>query len=668
MDLNPRDRLALRAALAKLSASAEALAEASQQISGLITELAVPTLVDAPAAPPTSAVPVPAPARQPRQVTVPRRVPHLSPDPGSASWPYTGREHPAKTPVHGPAPRYPVPAGAPAPLKAPMSTEAKIMRGVAIGGAAITIAGIILLVSVAVQRGWLGPLGRVIGSYLLAAALFGAAAWLRSRSGRTEAVVALTVTSQVAATATTFALGFTLEWWPPGITGAVILAINAGYLLLGRFWSGPAEHDQARDTAVFTGAAVLTGLIAWLFSPLPQAPLPLYGVLVALLLSWGRSTRMLRGVLAAFAVALQLLCIDAVQVLPHVTVLGVITPVVLAVLTLRDPLPPRHPDRGEQSARRYWLLFESHPVAAWAGAVAPALIVLALGPILVLRPGIWWLLAPAIGIALAGVLALDRDRVPATVHTRRSATLISVTGLSLIAVALVFIRYNGPVMTPQARLLDVLPVLVFMLGGGALLLWQRTLPTDRSPGVVPWLVWLAAAVAITGVLFRNVVTLSPVWLTDTSALIQALAILVFITAVVLARATFYHQPLWLQLLVGSALLYLSATAIVTVVTFLGHALAGTAGMHLGFVIGHAGVSILWMGLAAGLMLSRRLLEEPGALWTGVALAVAGTLKLVFFDLVALEGVPRAIAFLLSGIALLSIAAMRGRRVDKPAPH
>ncbi len=48
----------------------------------------------------------------------------------------------------------------------------------------------------------------------------------------------------------------------------------------------------------------------------------------------------------------------------------------------------------------------------------------------------------------------------------------------------------------------------------------------------------------------------------------------------------------------------------------------------------------------------------------MGLAVAGTVKLVFFDLVALSGVPRAIAFLLSGLALLTIAALRGRRTGE----
>src|SRR5699024_4866991 len=109
------------------------------------------------------------------------------------------------------------------PAKPPMTSEEKIMRGVAIGGGVITVAGVILLVSVAIQRGWLGPLGRVIGAYLLAVLLLGAAHYVRKRGTRVEALVALTVTSQIAFLATTSAIIFILEWWPPGLGSLVAL-------------------------------------------------------------------------------------------------------------------------------------------------------------------------------------------------------------------------------------------------------------------------------------------------------------------------------------------------------------------------------------------------------------------------------------------------------------
>src|SRR5699024_3848430 len=133
---------------------------------------------------------------------------------------------------------YPRPEKPKRPAKPPMTTEEKIMRGVAIGGAAITIAGVILLVAVAIQRGCPGPLGRVLGAYLVGRLLFGAAAWLRRRGTRVEGIIALMVTAQIAFVATTSALIFVLEWWPPGLGSLVVLLGNAVFLVVAATWAG----------------------------------------------------------------------------------------------------------------------------------------------------------------------------------------------------------------------------------------------------------------------------------------------------------------------------------------------------------------------------------------------------------------------------------------------
>ena len=84
-------------------------------------------------------------------------------------------------------------------------------------------------------------------------------------------------------------------------------------------------------------------------------------------------------------------------------------------------------------------------------------------------------------------------------------------------------------------------------------------------------------------------------------------------------------------------------------------------MWLGYLTGHALVSILWMVLAAWILLAAPALSDRASLGAGMVLAVAAVVKLVFFDLGTLEGLPRALAFLISGIALLAIAALRTRR-------
>ena len=698
MNFTQRDRLALRSALSKLSASASAMAEASREIDALVSRM------DTTEQPARTAVPlVDAAPTQTQEVSsgvaggtsvaaTPPVMPPVAPPVTSPAAPPQPTPRPS-TPMAQRVPNpYPRPEKPKRPAKPPMTTEEKIMRGVAIGGAAITIAGIILLVSVAIQRGWLGPLGRVLGAYLVGALLFGAAAWLRKRGTRVEGIIALMVTAQIAFVATTSALIFVLEWWPPGLGSLVVLLGNAVFLVVAATWAGlgrrlglgsggdrevglsdDKKDDKARAEArsVLLAVAIVTALVAWMFSASFDAWWPIAGIIVALLASYTVADNRIRLAMAIMATILQFMLISSADalMLPAASV-GIITPVLLVVLTLWDPVKPREGDSSEIALAEYWRSFETDPVAAWVGVVLPVPIVACLSVPLIRLDAVWFTLLPAVLIAAIGVFAVLSDRPTQTdglyasttpVEYQRIARLIAVMGLALVATVLVGIRYNGPPMEPGQFLDGSLPVVVYLIAGSALFIWLRQLPRDRNLGVVPWVAWLLGAVAITGVLFRHVIVLAPVWLTDTSALIQAVLILGFIAATILARESFYHRPLWLQLLVGATMLYLSATAIVTITTYLGNLIGGNTGMHLGFLIGHALVSILWMALAAVLMLHRSLLTEPGALWTGVGLAVAGTVKLVFFDLVALSGVPRAIAFLLSGLALLAIASLRGRR-------
>lgn len=689
------------------------MAEASREIDALVSRMdttdspagTAGPLVDAAPTPPrevSSGVPGGTSVAAPPPATPPAAPPATSPAPHQAAPPQPAPQ-PAPRPLTPVAPvaqrvpnPYPRPQKPTRPVKPPMTTEEKIMRGVAIGGAAITIAGIILLVSVAIQRGWLGPLGRVLGAYLVGALLFGAAAWLRKRGTRVEGIIALMVTAQIAFVATTSALIFILEWWPPGLGSLVVLLGNAVFLVVAATWAGlgrklglgsggergvglsddrkgdsKGAKARAEARSVLLAVAIVTALVAWMFAASFDAWWPIAGIIVALLASYTVADNRIRLAMAIMATILQFMLISSSDalMLPAACV-GIITPVLLVILTLWDPVKPREGDSSEIALAEYWRSFETDPVAAWVGVVLPVPIVACLSVPLIRLDAVWFTLLPAVLIAAIGVFAVLTDRPTQTdglyasttpVEYQRIARLIAVMGLALVAAVLVGIRYNGPPMEPGQFLDGALPVVVYLIAGSALFIWLRQLPRDRNLGVVPWVAWLWGAVLITGVLFRHVIVLAPVWLTDTSALIQAVLILGFIAATVLARESFYHRPLWLQLLVGATMLYLSATAIVTITTYLGNLIGGNTGMHLGFLIGHATVSILWMALAAVLMLHRSLLTEPGALWTGVGLAVAGTVKLVFFDLVALSGVPRAIAFLLSGLALLAIASLRGRR-------
>lgn len=660
MDPNSLDRITLRAAVEKLSASAAALAEAQKDIDSLLARLDSAQQAEmTPEQTPEHSKSVLIPAISARNLNVPV---------GTASVETNKWQAPAAAQTIA----YPKPQK-PAKVKKQLSSEEKIMRAVAIGGGIITVAGVILLVSVAIQRGWLGPLGRVVGAYFIGLILLGAALWLRSKKGRIEAIVALTVTSQIAFIATTCALIFILEWIPEGLGSFIILLGNSAYLLLGRIWSTDTRDQRLPATpAVFLGATLVTGFCALSFVFNNNAWWPTFGIVVALIMSWRISTRSMRIAAAVLGIGIQIFLVESwVATTWPAAAVGVCTAVLLIGLTLWD-----HPAGGStaetKAVSKYWNSFNGDPTAVGVGILAPIPISIATS-LLVSDHGHPWI-GLFLGLvvscfALFGALkgaststVLYQDAAPSSFKK-----LTAVMAICLVAGS--FVMVFGSSLTTRNWM-----TLTFLVVACLLFMVLQRLPRERQFGVIPWLVWLCAAVFMTGTLLRHVVSLAPLWLTDISALVQALLILAFIGVTILGRRTFYGQPLWLQLLVGLILLTLSATAIVTIVTFMGSLLAGNSGMLLGFIIGHATVSILWMIIAAAVMLSRRLFNVPGALWTGVALALAGTFKLVFFDLVALSGVPRAIAFLLSGIALLAIAALRGRRnistelVDEtPAP-
>lgn len=107
-------------------------------------------------------------------------------------------------------------------------------------------------------------------------------------------------------------------------------------------------------------------------------------------------------------------------------------------------------------------------------------------------------------------------------------------------------------------------------------------------------------------------------------------------------------------------LLLSLLAAVGTIASAAAIVAGDTGLKTAYLASHALVSVAWMVLAARLLLA----AEQRFTAVGVLLAIVAVAKLTFFDLAATSGIFRALAFLLSGIILLTIAVRR-RGVDKP---
>lgn len=610
MNVDPRDSMELRLTLRRLEAAEAALADARRTLDAVLNR-------QSEAAPPVA----PAPAAAP--VAAPAPVPALP----------TPQQRPAFR-FEGPS-RPPRPPKPPKPPKPPVPTETKVIRAVAVAGSLITVAGVGLAVALAIQAGLLGPLGRVLLSTLLAAALFGAGLWLdsyrhrvsnRDTAGMTAGVTALFVTSWLASSVILYALLGILGWWPAWAAVLVLMAVWLVFLAV-------AVTRRLEWVAFFNGLSILFVVNAFFD---PYAPTTWLVTLLPLTLLAATTVLRhpaVRGLAGGMAVLVQLWLsaglADVWLRAPQSTAVAVAllamgSALAFATVTLRHPNPDDRADVFTVFIVPLALLLLAAPAAADTWVI--------------------WLLVPAtVALAVLG---------------HRHGHLLEMVAVCATAVAFVLVWQYTPPFGAGARIDDTIVVALFFLAAVITVLWLESSEEGR---VWPWAFWLGAALTVTFNLSRNVLGKSPLWLTDHIALVQAGLIAVFLGVVLSRRRALAPLPVWAQVVLAVAGLHLSMVTIVTAATWLGNIVGGTAGMWLGYLVGHALVSILWMVLAAWILLAAPGLTARASLGAGMVLAVAGVVKLVFFDLGTLEGLPRAMAFLVSGIALLAMASLRTRR-------
>jgi len=599
MTVDPRDSMELRLTLRRLEAAEAALSDARRSLDAVLNRQSEPTAVVAPvAAAPVLGPPVPPSPPAPQQ---------------------------------RPTALYEKPLGPPRP---PVPIETKVIRAVAVVGSLITVAGVGLAVALVIQAGLLGPLGRILLSTLLAVALFGAGLWLesyrhriegRDTAGMTAGATALFVTSWLTSAVILFALLEVLGWWPAWAAVLVLMAVWLVFLAV-------SVTRRLHWVAFYSGLSIIFIVDAffdaftpttWLVALLPLTLLAVTAVLRHTAL------RALSGVMAVLVqTLLSLGGIADWDRAPQSTavaaaLLAMVSAPAFAWMTLRHPSDGKRTERFTVFTVPLVLLLLAAPPAADTWAI--------------------WLLVPA--TAALAFLGHRHDH------------LLEMVAVCATAVAFILVWQLTPPFGAGARIDATIVVALFFIAAVITVLWLESSEEGR---VWPWAFWLGAALTVTFHLTRNVLNKSPLWLTDHIALVQAGLIAVFLGVVVSRRRALAPLPVWAQVVLAVAGLHLSMVAIVTAATWLGNILAGTSGMWLGYLIGHALVSILWMILAAWILLAAPGLTDRASLGAGMVLAAAGVVKLVFFDLGTLEGLPRALAFLVSGIALLAMASLRTR--------
>ncbi|GGN06866.1 hypothetical protein GCM10011609_53020 [Lentzea pudingi] len=600
-------------------------------------EVARPVAVPQPPAttvptPPAGAPPVGAPQQAnpwSQQTAASAQLPPAGP-------PFPGQQPPPGAQFPPPGPQFPPPPGRqwPHPQQQPWPQQpretlfeklgkdgagAKLLAWV---GGAITVLGFVLLLVLAVQRGWLGPLPRVIGGAVFSAALVGIGMWLhRNPAGRTGAM-ALAFTGFAGLYLDVIAATSLYHYLPESVGLVVGLAVAAAGVVLALKW-----ESQALAVTVVAACALCSPIITEGFTVL------LVGFLLVLKM-------------ASTPVQIR-------RNWPGLAIAGGFPPILASLLTTANAIPRSYEWTvvGVAAATTVvgiavaFLTIRKRPddvvaVALIAGSALPAMFATTL------------LENPANSI-LAGVVAavlLAIWMVPDL--PRAFTTAAGATGMLALFQTTV-IALDGNVRT--AIVLAEAVLLAFL---AARLNKKSALVGSIAFGFVGFIMTVGIAVPITWLLdeprfFNNVEA------GDYAAgLVTAIVLGVF--AAVLPWAALKMQVLreparhpfpWI--VSGLVLLYGAAGAVLCAALLV-------SPDETGFLFGHSVVTVSWT--IAALFLLVRGINNKALRISGLILVAAAVVKLVLFDLSALDGVARVLAFLGAGLVLLTAGARYAKLV------
>ncbi|MCP2276503.1 putative membrane protein (DUF2339) [Nocardia amikacinitolerans] len=500
-----------------------------------------------------------------------------------------------------------------------------ISRVLAVAGVAVTLIGVVMLLVLAAQAGFFGPVPRVAAGAVFSAALVGAGMRVFGKAGGRVGGIALAATGIAGAYLDVIAVTAIYHWLNPVVGLAAAFAVAAGGVGLAMQWK-----SQPLAVLVVLGAAML--------APFVTVELVLLGFLIALQLAcapvqFGRDWPFLHVVRTAPAV--------------------IATLVAIAVALLETDY-----------TRELWLL---------VAAIATALIG-TVGTVLVVRRR-----ADDVTATVAFAISTTPLLAAPALFDRRGAVLIA--GLF----ALVLLATAASALLPKTRELAKLPghtaVAAAVAGSFALLeacvgvTSTQTLPIATLLVALGFLgvagqlrsgvaAGLGIAFALIGGLafFANATPerLASQHLAEEHLSISTtLAAIIGLAVVAVAVWTIRRLAgtpkggaedsiLWIA--ASGAALYLVTAAIV--------AIGAATGAQDGFVIGHSIATIGWMAAAtAALLYGLRNLARSAAiakvaLGSGLLVTTAALAKLFLFDLATLDGLIRVAAFLVVGILLL----------------
>ncbi len=548
----------------------------------------------------------------------------------------------ASTPVGPPAPALgpgsagpPAATGRPIPREPWYRREGAVTRVLAVAGAVVTLAGVAMLLVIAVHYRFFGPVARVSAGAVLAGTLgvLGArqGAVELGRRGRVGAApVALVATGGAAAYLDVVAMtsGY---GWVPGLAG---LALSGGVALCG-LWLARGWSSELLAVLMVAGAAGFSPVVAggpgWVLS----------GFLAVLAgAGWwagGTHTRPVLTLVRTTPVALSIV-VGAVAAGSTGERLGLLA-IALTVLlgTLATSTVSVHRDPRDATA-----------TAAVAAAAVGTLAVTTSLPdpvrptVLVLTAAVLLLAATALGRPPVGPVATHLVVVTA-VSGSTAAVLAVVTGAPTRFVTTGLLLLGAGHLAGAAVTRTRVALGLGAATGGFALLWWLHHPLAIL--TVDTAVRHDMAVALLDSLLAVVVVVLGAWAT---ASVRGVGNGLRLTGLVVAWA------------VG---LVASATALVALGVLVGDRWLDP---DLGFLVGQALATITWM-LAAGWLLLRSLAQvryADLALRGGLGLAAVAVAKLFLYDLAALSGVVRSVAFIATGLLLIAIGSRYSRAYER----
>jgi uncharacterized membrane protein len=593
-------------AVATSAATATDTARVVSEPSTSVTQPAVaaqPTAGQATQAPAPAPAPAPSPAPQAQQAyppppAYPTSRPMYAPTPPPQGNPGWGPPAPHWTPTPPPPP---VPT-----LFDRLSKDGAGSKFLAWVGGAVTLLGVVLLLVLAVQRGYLGPLPRVLGGAALGGVLVGLGLWLhRTPAGRTGAF-ALAATGIAVLYLDVIAATSIYEYLPEGGGLAAGLLIAGGGLLLALRWD-----SAALAIGVVAACALCAPVLTQGFTPLLVAFLLVLKIAaspVHLKRDWPWLA-VTAGVPPLLASILVINRTDE-HALAGIALLAAVIGVAAAVLTIK--VRP-----GDVTA-----------LGLAVGSPMPALLTTA-----VLDRYLGAAVAGAVAVMMLALWAAGRKSLPANfaaavggvgVFALFQATALALDGSTRAAVVLaeaLVLAFLAKVLSSRGPLLGSL-----VFGAIGFLLTVASAVPPRLLLDEPW------RADTTGFLASGMLT----------ALVLGV-LMVVLPWVATSLGILGRRPFpWV--VTGVVLLYAAAGVVLCGALLVSQTVTG-------FLFGHSIVTVSWT--VAALVLLVRGIDRKSLRVAGLVLVGAAVAKLLLFDMAALDGIARVLAFIGAGLVLLT---------------